>query len=157
MHHISSILQMNGHRPFPIPERPWKYYQEWHDVIFAHWKVPFEPLRAIIPPGLTIDLMDGQAWVSLVAFTLRGLRPRLLPAFLPISDFHEINMRTYVLRKNKPGIYFFSLEAQKRVSAILARLATGLPYMKSTIQHQPGYFKSTNRKRDFNLKISYQP
>jgi uncharacterized protein YqjF (DUF2071 family) len=131
MRRISNILQINGHRPYPLPQRPWIFYQEWHDVIFAHWKVPLEPLRELIPKGLATDLFGGQAWVSLVAFSLRGLRPRLLPAFSPLSDFYEINKRTYVVRNHKPGIFFFSLEAEKRASSLMGKMATGLPYMKS--------------------------
>src|SRR4051794_8028305 len=108
MSSIHHILQQTSHRPFPMPETPWKYYQEWHQVLFAHWKVPAELLSPLLPPGLTLQLYEGEAWVSLVAFTVKKLRPRIFPPFPPLSNFHEVNMRTYVLRKGKPGIYFLS-------------------------------------------------
>lgn len=154
---VKSILRIKAHRPFPMPKRPWKYYQEWHDVLFAHWKVPVQVLRELIPQGLDIDLYEGQAWVSLVAFEVRKLRPHFFPPFPPISDFVEINMRTYVLRNQKPGIYFFSLEAQNRVSALLGKYSVGLPYMKSIITHPQGIYDSFNAKRGFHLKVKYTP
>jgi uncharacterized protein YqjF (DUF2071 family) len=154
---IASILQMKAHRPYPMPERSWKYYQEWHDVLFAHWRVALEPLRELIPQGIDIDLFEGQAWVSLVAFDLKKLHPNFIPPFPPVSDFIEINMRTYVLRNGKPGIYFFSLEAEKAFSAWMGRLGIGLPYMKSTISHEEGYYKSINKKHGFDLWVRYQP
>ncbi|MGE5395411.1 MAG: YqjF family protein [Candidatus Saccharibacteria bacterium] len=156
MSHISRILKMKAHRPFSLPQRPWKYYQEWHEVLFVHWRVPLAPLRELIPREMDIDLFEGQAWVSLVAFDLRKLRPHFIPPFPPMSNFVEINMRTYVIRNGKPGIYFFSLEAQKAVSAWMGRLGIGLPYMKSIICHEDGYFKSVNKKHGFNLWVRYE-
>jgi uncharacterized protein len=138
-----------------MPENNWKYYQEWHNVIFAHWKVDEVVLKKLIPKGLYLDLFSGEAWISLVAFTLKKMRPHYLPAFPAFSDFHEINMRTYVVRHNKPGIYFLSLEAQKTFSALLARLITGLNYYKSDISHGPDFHESENRKRLFYLKTRY--
>ena len=157
MSHIESILRMTAHRPYPMPQRTWKYYQEWHNVLFAHWRVPLEPLRELVPKGIDIDLFNGQAWVSLVAFDLIKLRPHFIPSFPPVSDFIEINMRTYVIRNGKTGIYFFSLETDKAVSAWLGRLGIGLPYMKSTISHQKGTYLSVNKKHGFHLEVSYEP
>lgn len=157
MSHIASILQMTAHRPYPMPEWSWKYYQEWHEVLFAHWIVPLEPLRELVASGIDIDLCEGQAWVSLVAFDLKKLHPHFIPPFPPMSDFIEINMRTYVIRNGKAGIYFFSLEAEKAVSAWIGRLGIGLPYMKSMISHQDGMYKSVNNKHGFHLEVRYQP
>lgn len=148
---------MAAHRPFPMPERPWKYYQEWHDVLFAHWRVPFESVQELIPQGIDIDLYEGEAWVSLVAFEVKKLRPHFLPPFPPVSDFIEINMRTYVLRHQKPGIYFFSLEAHKAASAWLGRVATGLPYMKTKATHPQGIYNSFNARRGFHMQVKYTP
>lgn len=148
---------MTAHRPFPMPERPWKYYQEWHDVLFGHWRVPVETLQELIPQGIELDLYEGEAWVSMVAFEVRKLRPHFFPPFPPISDFIEINMRTYVKRNEKPGIYFFSLEAQKAASACLGRVATGLPYMKTKATHPQGIYDSFNAKQGFHMQVKYTP
>jgi uncharacterized protein YqjF (DUF2071 family) len=154
---IENILQETSHRPFPMPETPWKYYQEWHKVLFAHWKVAAPSLIPLIPAGLTLDLFNGEAWVSLVAFTIKRLRPRFLPPFPPLSNFHEINMRTYVIRNGKPGIYFLSIEAQKFGSALMVKLVTGLPYVHSKINRAEGYYTSKNKKLNFHLHAEYKP
>ena len=157
MSSIQNILQETSHRPFPMPGTPWKYYQEWHSLLFAHWKVAAEYLTPLIPAGLTLDLFNGEAWVSLVAFTIKHLRPRLLPSFPPLSNFHEVNMRTYVLRNGKPGIYLLSIEAQKLGSALMAKLVTRLPYVHSEINRTEGYYASDNNKLNFHLHAKYKP
>ena len=155
MRSIENILQETSHRPFPMPETPWKYYQEWHHVLFAHWRVSGHLLTPLIPAGLTLDLYNGEAWVSLVAFTIKHLRLRFLPPFAPLSNFHEINMRTYVLRNGKPGIYFLSIEAQKLGSALIAKLVTRLPYVNSTINRADGWYASNNKELNFHLHAEY--
>src|SRR3954451_23064859 len=100
----------------------------------------------LLPAGLTLDLFDGEAWVSLVAFTIKRLRPHFLPSFPPLSNFHEVNMRTYVLRNAKPGIYFLSIEAQKPGSALMAKLVTGLPYVHSKIKRTERSYTAKNNK-----------
>jgi uncharacterized protein YqjF (DUF2071 family) len=124
---IQRILKLNDHRPYPMPRRPWKYYQEWHDVLFAHWKVPLKPLRELVPQGLDIDLFEGEAWVSLVAFEVKKLRPHFIPSFPPISDFLEINMRTYVTRHGKSGIYCRAGLPRSRASCMARTCGTCSP------------------------------
>lgn len=63
----------------------------------------------MVPHDLEIDLFEGKPWVYLVAFTMEKIRPKYLPSFPPISDFDEINIRTYVKKDNKAGVYFLSI------------------------------------------------
>ncbi|WP_262714041.1 DUF2071 domain-containing protein [Phaeocystidibacter marisrubri] len=104
------ILAVTSHRDQHLPLGKWKYYQEWNRALFLHWKVGYDELRSWVPSNLQIDTMDGQAWVSVVAFTMEKIRPAHLPPFSPISNFHEINIRTYVSYKGTPGVYFLSIE-----------------------------------------------
>jgi uncharacterized protein len=157
MSSIDNILSITAHRPFPMPEGSWKYYQEWHDVVFAHWTVPIVPLKQLLPRGLELELYEDEAWVSLVVFALNDMRLNSLPPFPYISDFYEINMRTYVTRKGKPGIYFLQLEAQKHGSNAMAKYVTQLPYVKSSISHSAGEYKSYNAKHGYSLDIQYHP
>jgi len=153
------LFQSVSHRQWPLPTRSWSYYQEWNEALFLHWKVPAELLRPFIPKGLELDTFNGEAWISLVAFTMEKIRPKNLPAFAPVSDFHEINVRTYVIRNNKPGVYFLNIEAQKLVSAKLSKLLSGLPYQKAAMKRAP--FKETHsytsdlKKKGFRFKAVY--
>lgn len=102
--------------------------QTWHDLVFAHWPVAVEQLRPLIPPGLQIDTYEGQAWIGVVPFRMSGVRPRPLPAVPWLSAFPELNVRTYVTANDKPGVWFFSLEAANPVAVAVARRWYLLPY-----------------------------
>jgi hypothetical protein len=66
-------------------------------------------------------------------FVVTGLRARgLLP--LPLaSSFRELNVRTYVTRDGKPGVWFFSLDASSLVAVAAARRLYRLPYFPAEI------------------------
>ncbi len=114
-------------------------------------------LTAFLPSNLTIDTINNQAWVSIVAFSVKKLRPRFLPSFPFISNFHEVNFRTYVIKDGIPGIYFLSIEAHKLLPVILARLFIGLPYIKSDITRTANLYHSINRQAELQLKAIYKP
>ena len=102
--------------------------QTWEDLLFAHWRVDPELLRPRIPKGLELDTFDGAAWIGVVPFRLTGLRLRGLLPFPGASSFLELNVRTCVTAQDKPGIWFFSLDASSRVAVELARRTYRLPY-----------------------------
>jgi uncharacterized protein len=54
--------------------------QTWHDLLFAHWPLPTEAMRPLVPAQLTLDTFDGQCWVGVVPFHMSGIRRRGLPA-----------------------------------------------------------------------------
>jgi len=116
------------HRPWPLPDAPYVMHQAWHDLLFAHWPVPVDEMRARVPAALDLDLYGGQAWISVVPFRMTGIRPRYLPAVPWLSAFPELNVRTYVVRDGKPGVYFFSLDAANPVAVRIARRFFHLPY-----------------------------
>ena len=153
---VKEILNITAHRPWKFPSRPWKYYQEWNNVIFVHWQVNFEDLRKFVPKGLKIDLFNGQPWVSMVAFTMENIRPKYLPSFSWISNFHEINIRTYVTHENKTGVYFLSIEGGTKISCKLAKGLSGLPYRYSKIKRQENNYSSLNSVYDEYFEITYQ-
>jgi hypothetical protein len=102
-------------------------FQRWRSLLFLHWPVPTEVLRSLVPAELSLDLHDGVAYVGVVPFAMQGVRPRWCPAAFAFR-FLETNVRTYVLNGDKPGVYFFSLDANSRVAVFAARTAWGLPY-----------------------------
>ena len=137
---IAELLQQTTHRPWELPTTGWSYYQEWNNALFFHWEVPLELLQSLVPSDLEVDLYEGKAYISLVPFTMQKIRPKYLPSLAFVSDFHEINLRTYVTYQGKPGVFFISIEAEKSLSAFLSRMLSGLPYKKSTMVRTPkGY------------------
>lgn len=153
---IKEILSTTNHRPWPIPAEKWKYYQEWNDAIFLHWQVDLQALQALVPPDLEIDLFEGKPWISMVAFTMEKIRPRYLPSFSPISDFHEINIRTYVKKGIKSGVYFLSIEGGTRISCEIARALSELPYRYSKINRPANLYCSENGGYRDKMEIRYE-
>jgi uncharacterized protein YqjF (DUF2071 family) len=152
----SQIQQQLAHRPWTLPERPWQFYQEWNDCIFLHWRVPVNLLASYVPDSLTIDEVNGSAWVSVVAFSMERIRPRYLPPFPPISNFGEINIRTYVRLNGRGGVYFLSIEGGKRLSCWIARTVSELPYRYSRMQRRPGLFTASNTEFGDSFQLAYQ-
>lgn len=153
---IDTILSNITHRPFALPEGQWKYYQEWNNAIFFHWTIPIDILRKCVPDYLTIDTFANNCYVSLVAFTMQKIRPRFLPSVSFISDFDEINLRTYIDNDNKKGVYFLNIEAGKLLSTCIAKSFSGLPYEKAKIKRTNKKYTSTNIKKGFHLDTEYQ-
>ncbi|MBA3390149.1 MAG: DUF2071 domain-containing protein, partial [Rubrobacter sp.] len=108
------ILEKTDHRPYPLPGGSWGLSMSWRDLLFMHWPVPVGWLRPLIPPALEIDTFDGSAWLGVVPFRMSGVRPRFVPRVPFLSDFPEINVRAYVTHGDKPGVWFFSLDAHNR-------------------------------------------
>jgi uncharacterized protein len=100
----------------------------WHDLLFAHWRVPAETLRPLVPERLAIDTFDGTAWIGVVPFRMTGVRLRGTPALPGPGAFAELNVRTYVTDGARPGVWFFSLDAASRVAVRAARRWFRLPY-----------------------------
>jgi uncharacterized protein len=128
---LEKVLSETEHRPYPLPEGPWLLRMRWHDLLFMHWPMPEEALRPLIPPALGLDTFDGWAWLGVAPFRMENVRPRFLPALPGLSSFPELNVRTYVTHRGKPGIWFFSLDAHNPVAVRLARATFGLPYFNA--------------------------
>ncbi len=108
--------------------------QTWCDLLFAHWPVPVAALRPLVPAQLELDLWEGEGWVGVVPFRMEGIRPRGLFAVPGLSATPEINVRTYVKRDGKPGVYFFSLDAGSALVVWGARRFFGLPYFRAKME-----------------------
>ncbi len=121
-------LESLEHRPWPLPTRGWIMGQTWEDLLFAHWRVPAEEVRQHVPDFLEVDEHDGSAWLGVTPFRLTGLRGRGMLPIPYVSSFLELNVRTYVRAEEKPGIWFFSLDASSRVAVEAARRTYKLPY-----------------------------
>jgi uncharacterized protein YqjF (DUF2071 family) len=122
------VLEETTHRPWPVPRRTWLQAQTWDHLLFAHWRVDAQALRALVPASIPIDTFDGSAWLGITPFRLSGLRLRgMLP--VPVaSSFLELNVRTYATIDDRPGIWFFSLDAESSFAVQAAKRAYRLPY-----------------------------
>jgi uncharacterized protein YqjF (DUF2071 family) len=107
--------------------------QRWNNLLFAHWPAQLDIVRALVPSPLTLDLYAGTAWVSVTPFYLSHMRPRGIPALPWVSEFPELNVRTYVTVGGRPGVYFFSLDAGSGLAVAGARALYHLPYFRASM------------------------
>ena len=159
-----AALAETRHRPWPPPARPWLMGQTWYSLLFAHWAVRPDALRPLVPEPLELDLREGQAWLGVTPFVVRGLRVRGTPPLPWLSHFPELNVRTYVDYKGHPGIYFFSLDAARLAGVAAARRAYRLPYFHAEMSahDQAGTVHYQSRRIDSSgpsaqLRASYGP
>lgn len=156
---IKAILAQTNHRSWQPPAAPWAFYQQWNNALFLHWKLEPGMVQPLIPVGTVLDTIGGHAWLSLVAFSMEKVRPKGLPSLSFVSDFHEINVRTYVKHGDKAGVYFINIEAEKELSAFLSRNISGMPYEKAVVKRTSKdsfhNYTSTNNKKGFNLDSEY--
>jgi uncharacterized protein len=122
--------------------------QKWHELLFAHWPVSTKLLRPHIPAQLEIDTFDGEAWLAVVPFRMSGVRLRGTPALPWLSAFPELNVRTYVNCGEKPGVWFFSLDAGNSVAVSLARAWFHLPYFRARMrcEERPGWIEYASQR-----------
>jgi uncharacterized protein len=122
------LLAATAHRPWPLPSGPWIMTQTWHELLFAHWPLPPELVRPLVPSQLLLDAYQGQCWLAVTPFRMSNVHPRGLPAIPGFSRLPELNVRTYVKFEGKPGVYFFSLDAGLLSAVFAARTFYRLPY-----------------------------
>src|SRR5215467_2688514 len=116
------------HRPWPLPSGPWVMTQSWYNLLFAHWPIPAEVMRARVPAQLELDTFEGQSWLGVVPFGMARVYPRGTFPVPWLSRFLELNVRTYVTYGGQSGVYFFSLDAANSAAVALARRFFRLPY-----------------------------
>jgi uncharacterized protein YqjF (DUF2071 family) len=112
--------------------------QRWHDLLFAHWRCRIADLRALIPRPIEIETYDGDAWIGVVPFYMRGVRMRAAPPLPTAYNFQELNVRTYVTLDGRPGVWFFSLDCESSLAVIGARLGAHLPYYRAAMRMRAG-------------------
>jgi uncharacterized protein len=161
---MSKILTLVDHRPFPFPRAPYVMAQTWSDLLFAHWPMRPQQLEHLIPSGLTIDTYEGNAWVGVIPLRMCRVRSRWFPPLPGLSNFLELNLRTYVRRNGKPGVYFFSLDASNPLAVRYARKFFNLPYWdaRMSFRQENGTMAYRSERRHgtqphLKLDCSYRP
>ena len=112
-------------------------YQRWRDLLFLHWEYSAAAIQETLPDGLFVDTFGGKAYLGIVPFFMENIRPRFLPVVPGLSNFMEMNARTYVYdRAGVPGVWFYSLDANQRLAVAIARRFFHLPYERAEMQSQ---------------------
>jgi len=131
----------------PDPVRFAVMRQEWRGLAYVHWRYDPAVVQALLPPELTVDTFDGSAWVGLIPFSMRNIGLPHGPSVPYLGSFPEINVRTYVVRDGRPGVWFFSLDVNRFLPALVARLTYRLPYCWGRASHDVTESQWTTRVR----------
>jgi len=134
-------------------------YQRWRQLLFLHWHVSPKALRQVVPAELELDAFEGHYFVGVVPFAMEGVRAKWWPESLALR-FLETNVRTYVLYRGRPGVYFLSLDAQSRLAVAGARLRWGLPYyfaqMRMTAAGRRIEYELKRTSGNAHLRVTYE-
>jgi uncharacterized protein YqjF (DUF2071 family) len=156
-----SVVESTAHRPWPMPRAPWFLTQSWNDLLFAHWPVDASQMRRAVPDVFDLDLFDGKAWVGVVPFYMTNLGVRAAPPLPWHSAFPELNVRTYVRVSDRPGVYFFSLDAGRRLAVAAAWALLNLPYFAAVIsvarRDAAVHYQSARRLGRADFNAIYEP
>jgi len=152
--------QRESARHPPSGSRP-VMYQRWEQLLFLHWAVEREIIQRSLPHGLYADTFDGAGWLGIVPFAMRGVRPAGLPAVGPVSNFLELNVRTYVHdERGVPGVWFYSLDCNQPLAVLVAQILFGLPYRHAAMRAEFAEtiaYESTRRATDSTARYVWQP
>jgi len=140
----------------------------WERVLFIHFEVDATALQRDVP--FSLDLRDGRACVSLVAFTMRDMRfrcggPAVSLLLRPVAPHQFLNVRTYVRHGGERGIYFITEWLSNWLSVQLGPRLYGLPYHHAKISYRhaheenflAGKVEVKNPGGNFNYEARFPP
>ncbi|MGC6427619.1 MAG: YqjF family protein [Akkermansiaceae bacterium] len=130
--------------------------QTWADLLFLHWEFDPDLIRKRLPPGVHLDLFEQKAYLGVVPFFMKNIRPKGLPCIPWLSNFLELNVRTYVHDdKGRPGVWFFSLDCDQPIAVEIARKLFHLPYQHARMNAGEVY-RCQRRGVSETAEYSYQ-
>ncbi|MBC7659542.1 MAG: DUF2071 domain-containing protein [Chitinophagaceae bacterium] len=126
-----------------FPTRPRIFLQaEWVNLLFLNYTVPEDVLKPYLPRGTELDLWEGKAMASIVAFEMRDT----LVGGLSVpwhEDFEEVNLRFYVKRRViidgvevvRRGVVFIKEIVPRFAIAAVARVFYNENYVSAQMEH----------------------
>jgi uncharacterized protein YqjF (DUF2071 family) len=143
------------------PRRGAAMHQSWSSLLFAHWRVEPDRIQRTLPLGLYVDTFDGSAYVGVVPFFMRKVRPWWSPCLPWFSNFLELNVRTYVHdAAGTPGVWFYSLDCDQPLAVWGARKFYHLPYrhaaMSAPQTAEATSYHSRVKRTDLRCDVHYE-
>lgn len=131
------------------------FLADWMRVLMIHFEVDARTLQRDVPYPL--ELLDGRAFVTLVAFTMEHMRPRIGGKFgawwfKPIATHDFLNVRTYVRHHGEPGIHFLAEWLSSWLAVQLGPRTFGLPYRHGRICYEHNRHNGTLHGRVVDVK-----
>lgn len=120
---------------------------EWNYLINITYAVDPKVLLPHLPKGLSLDIIEGKAFVSFVAFEFNDVKVKGFK--IPFHrKFPEINLRFYVNKNGKRGVVFIKEFVPKYFVALIANKIYNEPYAAIKMNHKI-------EKTENNLKVAH--
>lgn len=110
--------------------------------LFVNWPVDPADLRPCVPEPLTVDTRDGTAYVGIAPFLAADVRPAGVPRWAGL-DVVELNVRTYVSWRGRPGVFFFRIDVGSRLVGSIGRRLSALPVGYAPMRLDPDGSQTT--------------
>jgi len=145
---IAELEASPAYAQWAPPNRRWDVAQEEKHLLFLHYAVDHDALRALVPPMFEIEIFGDSAWVGLMALRLAKLQGRRLPIPKWWHEFPEVDLVTYVNYQGRRGVFFLSIESGRHLVSTVIRWYSGLPYLYSdlSVAHEEGHIRVTSQR-----------
>jgi uncharacterized protein YqjF (DUF2071 family) len=115
-----------------------KMSADFHYLVFLNYKVERNLLASRIPEGVQLQLFNGTAYLSIVAFLFKNLQVAGIPAPFH-QEFEEVNLRFYVKQHSaaaeKRGVVFIREIVPKTLLASAARILFNEKFIRVPMSH----------------------
>jgi uncharacterized protein YqjF (DUF2071 family) len=109
------------HRPVTV--------HAWDDVVFAHWRCEPETLARLVPRGTRPDIVDGSAWVGLVAYVFRETQVPPFPPSTRLGSMTEVTIEVLTVDDaGRRGIAYLTVDTPNVPAIVAAHALLGVPY-----------------------------
>lgn len=128
------------------------------DVCFCHWPVAADALARSVPDWLTVETIDGDAWLTAIPHTVAGISAFDVDLARPAD---AVTVRTYVRGPDdQRGLYFFAVVPDAPLTAAAAPVLR-LPVYEGRLGRSAVAGGQTRRTLDMDgqrvLDVSYTP
>ena len=135
-------------------EKGWK--QTWKNLLFQHFEIEdINILQKYLPENCTFDSFEGKFYLGLVSMNMTNVKHKATGSITWFKHYNELNVRTYIIHDNRPGVLFLSLDVDSLVSIFGARVFYGLPYRASKYENQENQVTSF-RNSKIQLQTQYK-
>jgi len=135
-------------------EKGWK--QTWKNLLFQHFEIEdINILQKYLPKNCTFDSFEGKYYLGLVSMNMTNVKHKATGNITWFKHYNELNVRTYIIHDNRPGVLFLSLDVNSLVSIFGARVFYGLPYRFSKYENKKNQVTSF-RNSEVQFQTQYK-
>lgn len=135
-------------------EKGWK--QTWKNLLFQHFEIEdITMLEKYLPKNCSFDSFEGKYYLGLVSMHMTNVKHKATGNMIWFKHYNELNVRTYILHDNRPGVLFLSLDVDSLISIFGARVFYGLPYRVSKYENKPNEVTSL-RNGEIQFQTQYK-